>query len=135
MANQNDTFEIIRQLKPNTIKVIGLSAHAKFERKERIRMMNDIFIKGSALCAFEVNTDHELGNQYHILYESGIVEVIGVSTHELITTFVHTEYGVKSYWKTRQKPRYYDFIAKVCKRNYETYKKFCKDADSKKAIR
>lgn len=127
--NDDYTFEVVRQLKVNSITITGLTDHAKKDRNKRIEAMKVYFKGGRSLTAFEVKRDHDKGNEYHIIYDNGVVVIVNVNDFKLITTFVHSVWGICQYWKGRPASRHLEYLKSVCRKNYPTYIEYCKDAD------
>jgi hypothetical protein len=127
MAHHTNTFNVIRELSVVLLDNGHVLTHAKKGRRKRISAMRKYLSAGIAVTAFEVidNGRHVI----HMLYTNGVVKILDVHTHNMITSFCHSVFGIKKYWDNSPKPFYYNMLIESCKTNYPIYQLHCKDAD------
>jgi hypothetical protein len=122
-------FQIIREISVSYLNDGGILPHAKVFRKKRIEAMQKYLTKGIAVTAFEV-IDKKQRHNIHLLFTNGVVKVLDINSHNMVTTFCNSVRDMKQYWKDiNKKPYYYRLLLESCETNYPIYKEFCKDAD------
>lgn len=124
-----DNFTIVREISVSYLNDGGILSHAKHYRAKRIEAMDRYLTKGIAVTAFEV-IDKKQRHNIHMLFSNGVVKVLDLASHDMITTFCNSVRDMKQYWENiQQKPFYYRMLIESCKTNYPIYKEYCKDAD------
>ena len=128
---KDTTYLTCYPVNKSKVVITSVSFHADKERYNRLMAMELLMPKGCVKCAFKVQRACDYEEVYHIVYESGRVDIVSLKG-ELITAYHCESYAIRRYYKGRQKTNFYDSLQKVCDKNYKTYEEFCRFADTYK---